>query len=276
MPIIPPPTATPYDTVSFVLDAARVRMNDEITTLQPTRGQILKSTNEFTQQVCNNGWRKMQDFLGSLGMARFRGEAIISGLPPVQTTDPSVFAYINWFNYFDGANLWAAPVLPADFAYPLWVAERQTGFNTCFAKMESFLDGLPTWPKQTFNRNWEWRDDSIYMPGSTYTMDLQIRYGKFLPDFADAGQVQWFQGYVPIVHCSEALSNYWCAELAEARQDLGVDPKPFREKGEAAAKRLMNRDQSLRQRVNIRRQSRSGRLEGYGGNCGYGGGGGWG
>lgn len=269
--IIPPPTATPYDTVSFILDAARVRMNDEIKTLQPVSGQILKNNNEFTQQVCNNGWRKLQDFLGSLGMARFRGQAIVSGLPPVQTTDPGKFVYINWFNYFDGANLWTVPVLPADFAYPLWVAERQTGFNTTFGgHMESLLDGLPTCPKQTFNRCWEWRDDSIYMPGSSYVMDLQIRYGKFLPDFADAGQVQWFQGPVPIVHCSEALSNYWCAELAEARQDLGMDPKPFREKGEAAAKRLMNRDQALRQRVNIRRQSRSGRLEGC--NSGYGGG----
>jgi hypothetical protein len=274
MPIISPPAATPYDTVSFVLDAARVRLNDEVKTLQPTRGQILRNNNYFTLQISNNGWRKMQDFLGNLGMTRFRGEQIVYALPPTApATDPGVFAYINWFNYFDGANIWNAPVLPADFAYPLWVKERQNGFNTTFRPMENFMDGLPTWPKLPCNGCWEWRDDSIWMPGSTYTMDLQLRYGKYLPDFADAGNTQWFQGTVPLVHCSDPLSNFICAELAEARQDLGIDPLPFREKGEAGARRLMNRDIGMKQRVNQRRLSRSGRLEG---GCGDGYGYGWG
>lgn len=264
MPIIPPPTATPYDTVSFVLDAARVRINDEITTLQPTRGQLLKSTIEFTQQVCNNAWRKMQDFLGGLGMTRFVDEQIVSGLPPVQTTDPGQFVYINWFNYWDGANLWAAPVLPPNMAYPLWVKERQSGYNASFSCMENILDGLPTLAKQTWNGRWEWRNDSIWMPGSTYVMDLQIRFRQYLPDFADSGTTQWFTQVVPIVHCSDVLAYFICAEMADARSDLGIDPLPFREKGEQGARKLMNRDISMKQRVNIRRASWSGRLEGYG------------
>ena len=50
MPILPPANATVYDTVNTVMNSARVRLNDEITTLLPTGGRLVRNNQVFSQQ----------------------------------------------------------------------------------------------------------------------------------------------------------------------------------------------------------------------------------
>lgn len=91
---------------------------------------------------------------------------------------------------------------------------------------------------------------------------------------ADGGSgTPWYLQPVPIARCADALSLFICAEVAQARPDLEMDPVAFLESAMDAAKLIFNRDVRMKQRVNVRRLSRSGRLEGAGyGGYGYGGG----
>jgi len=270
---IPPANNPPYDTAAVILHTARTRLNDRLDTLQPVSGKALENTSSFTHQIFNTAWRRFQNYLANLGSSRVTREIIIVGLPPVQTIDPAVQVFINWTNYFDGLFYWNTPVLPPDFTYPLKVWERWSGQNLPFPQepMEMMLEGLPDFgPKQVYNRFCDWREDSLYMPGSLMTTDLRFRYVSLLPDIVDAGQSQWFQQVVPIMNCLDSLAWYIVLEFWTARVGLGaeVDLQAIQVKAEAAAKQVFNRDARLRQRVTVTRQPLSGR----GGNSDVGGG----
>lgn len=258
----------PYDTVYNVLSTTRTRLNDELVTLYPVSGKLLENNSVFTQQTVNTAWRKMQEFLANLGYVRLTDEAQIHSLPAVTNPDPASQVSIGWFGYFDGTVQQSLPVLPLQLMYPLKVWERQSGSQGSFLTLENIFDGLPTWTKSPRNRFWEWRNEAIWMPGSTYLMDLRIRFVQYLPDFLDVqsnpGPLQvigpWYQQVAPMVRSLDAFSFFIAAEMAESR---GLEPQAWRAKGEAAAKLIMNRDAKAKQRGNIRRASRSGRLEGY-------------
>ena len=259
----------PYDSVSTVLNTARTRLNDEIKTLQPVSGKLLLNNQVFTQQTVNTAWRKFQEFLGNLGCTEFTQEYIITGIPPTTNLDPASQTYINWFGFFDGTTFLDNPKLPQNLMSPLWVKERQTGTQSQFIPMEMINDGLPTWGKGPRLGYWEWRRESIYMPGATFETDLRLRYITWLGDFLDETDTPWYQQDVPVMRCLDSLSMFICAEIAETRDDLDQDR--WREKAEEAAKLFMNRDTRMKQRGNTRRVSRSGRLESncYGGYGGY-------
>ena len=270
MPVIPPSSTLPYDTMSVVINSVRARMNDSLDSLAANSGKLLDETDPSSQQHCNNGWRAFQQYLADKGYQRTKGRVIIGGLPVVQTSDPAVFAWLGWQGYFDGANLWPVPALPQDFISPLKMGERPTGYMQSFSRMESCLDGIPAVSKTTRNRVWGWRNDLIEMPGAQQTVDLEIEYVSFLADFTDVGQIRWYQQPIPIMRSSEAFAWYVCAELENAR-DGGSSKQAmaYMQRGELAANQIYNRDVRLKQRVNVRRQSRSGRLESCG-NGGYG------
>lgn len=255
----------PYDTLYNVMSTARVRLNDELVSRTPVSGKILENNQAFTQQLVNTAWRKFQEYLGNLGCTEFIQEDIVTALPVTTNLDPASQVYINWFGYFDGTTLQPTPVLPQNLMSPLRVLERQTGTQSQFVPMEMMFDGLPTWGKGPRNKLWEWRRESIYMPGSTFEMDLRLRYITYLGDFVDSGATPWFQQDVPVMRSLDSLSMFICSEIAETRDDL--DAEMWRLKAESAAKLFMNRDQRMKQRGNTRRLSRSGRLEagGYGG-----------
>lgn len=264
------PSILPYDTVSNIILTAKARLNDEITNLYPTSGKLLENTQAFTQQLCNTAWRKFQEYLANRGATDFVQEDIVLSLPATTNQDPGSQVYINWFGYFDGTTLQPSPVLPQNLMSPLKIWERQNGTNSQFLPMENIFDGLPTWGKCPRNMLWEWRRESIYMPGSTFVMDLRLRYMTYLPDFADdlTAKVPWYGTQVPVMRCQDPLSMFICAEIAETRDDL--DAEKWRAKAEAASNLFMNRDVKMKQRGNIRRASRSGRLESYGyGGDGY-------
>lgn len=269
MPILPPISGSATDTVYNVMLAAKARLNDAIKTLSPVGGRLLENTAVFTQVVVNTAWRNLQEFLANIGYTPLKQEAIIPAVPVVATLDPALSTYINWTNYCDGVNVFTTPTLPADMILPLKMWERPYNMNAMWGNpMELFFDGLPNRGKQTWNGAWEWRANSIYMPGALQIMDLRLMYMRFLGDFLDTGNTQWFEISVPLVRCQNAFSLFICAEIAAARDDM--DPGIWKTKAENAAKEMINREVSMKARGNIRRQSRSGRLEAGRGMDGYG------
>ena len=174
------PTA-PYDTLESILNAARVRLNDAIASLG---GDVLKDIAVFTPQIVNNAWRRLQELLANYGFAALNREAIFASVPAVVGSDYGIQVWFNWASYFDGSSLQSAPLLPQDMIAPLDLFERVHGTGTVvYTPMDQLFNGLPTVAKQALNRVWEWRQETVYMPGAIGLTDLRLRYAAYLADF---------------------------------------------------------------------------------------------
>jgi len=285
-PTLPIP---PADNLTTILNAARAYASDKLSSLYPTGGKILDNTDAFSQQIVNNGWRKMQEQLADWGNTAFKQEVIFTGFPiitsanPGAAVDPAAQVYINWSGYFNGAVFVPSPpapaglALPADCTRPLKIWERPSGYNAPFPTepMGVALDGLPTYQKGLWLGGWEWRANAVYMPGSLLVEDLRMLYRRFLPDFADVSATsRWWQQPVDIPRCQEPFAWYICWALAAARGQGNADALPLitdmLARASDSLKLVMNVEIDAKQRVNTRRQSRSGRLE-HAGNAPWGG-----
>lgn len=271
MPVIPPPPANNYDDLSVALNMARVRLNDQLKTLDPISGLLLNDTNAFTQQTTNSAWRLVQDELANRGYNRLISETIVGPMPIVANMDPASQCWLGFDGCFDGYNFFQTPRLPDGFNHPIVMWERQSGINMVFPRtpMEKILNGIPSFTKSTGNGLWEWREDRIYFPGSLIPEDFRIRYTLFLNDFLDVGSVQWFQQKIPIMRAADALAWFIAAEHISARGDNQVAEICWKS-GRAAVEKVFNSDVRADQQVNIRRQSSSGYGPGYGRGRGYG------
>lgn len=65
----------------------------------------------------------------------------------------------------------------------------------------------------------------------------------------------WYNQPVPILRCLDAFSLFVCAEFAPDAQTA----EAYLEEAKLAVNRMFNREVKANQRVNIRRQPRSGR-----------------
>ena len=265
--IIPPPTG-PYPILDDILNLARVRMNDAIASIG---GDILTDAQPFTQVMANAAWRRLQTFLANMGYSRFKKPLILPGMPIAANPDPASQCQLTWSYFFDGTSFFYPPdvyVFPQDFILPLRVWERLSNTQMSFIPMEMAVDRLPDCRKVGYNRFWLWENDTLYMPGSVFVMDLRFEYASFLPDFETVGAVLWYQQPVPIMRCQDALACYICAEAAEPRNDM--DSAPWILKGNQEARLIFNKEVSQKQRRSVSRQSYAGNYRsGWGGGYGY-------
>ena len=242
---------TPYDILIDVINAARTRLNDEVTTLAPIGGKILKNTQPFTQQAVNDAWRKIQEFLADLGYTGLKQEIVFSDVPVAGSTDPATQSYISYSEYFDGANSNETPVLPQNLIRPYFLWERPYSEDApvLMTEMDLVVDGLPAVPKAPWNRLWEWRDDMLYIPGATVATDIRLRYAAYFVDFedivSDPGPNQvvgpWFTQPVPILRSLDSFADYICREFCIARGDSD-GAVAFQASAEKNAMLVLNRD----------------------------------
>ncbi len=273
VPAIPAATgATPYDTVNTILNTVKTRLN----ALNKEQADILISNQPYMQQCFNTGWRRFQEFIANKGYSKFTKEIELDNLAPKTSADPAVQTRLDWDGYFNGTVLDATKALPQDLILPMRLWQRVTGQDAMFSPMGQWLDGMPSTAATFYNWSWEWRGDAIYFTGALSALDIRVRYANYIGDFIEANNLPWYEQTVPIVRALDSLSQYVCAEIARSRPDLELDTVAFTQGAEAAAVLIYNRDVRQKQRVNVRRQSRSGRLEGGGQGYGYGNGyGGW-
>lgn len=231
----------PYDLVNTIANAARTRLNDKVDTLVPIGGRILNNSQAFGQQVINDAWRKLQEKLADEGYSGLEQEVIFPGVPGCTSTDPVVQVSISYSGYFDGTNPQAAPALPQGMVRPYSLWERPSGSTNSLTEMDPQLNGLPSVPKMPWNRQWEWRDDVLYMPGATGNTDIRLRYAAFFPDFADVGATPWFEATVPIMRCQDSFADYICREFMIARGDSD-GAASFQASAEANAMLIIGRD----------------------------------
>lgn len=237
------PTA-PYDTWNTVIQTAKTRLNDTVPTLSAESGKLLGLLQPQVQRMCGVAFRKFQEFLASLKYSGLELETNFLAVPACVSADPLVQVYINYVGYFDGVTVQAAPVLPQALIRPYKIWERANGSVALLTELDEVLNGLPSTPKLQWNRQWEWRDDFLYMPGSTVVTDIRIRYASYFNDPIDntpAASTPWFAQIVPIMRCVDPLADYLCREVQIAREDPD-GAAAFQASAEASAKLLVMRD----------------------------------
>lgn len=263
------------------LNMARTRLNDAIANIG---GDILTDSQPFTAAMVNAAWRNLQAFLANLGYSKYKRKFWAYALPAADSQDPSTNQIWSWTQFVNCSGAVFAPpdvdVFPQDMICPLKIAQRQTGTNQVFHHFQSAPDGLPEGMKRPWNWAWEWKNDAVYLPGSTFSMDFEVEYAAYDYDFAtyqgtngpilgNGSTVTPSNMPIPIMRSESAMANYIAAECAMGRDD--VDAPSFLAAGEKDAKLIMNNsDVKLKQRRPVQRRAYSGRARGqlYG-NQGY-------
>lgn len=230
------PTA-PYDFLETVANMARVRLNDAIVAIG---GDIFTDTAAFSLTAVNNGWRRLQEYLTNQGHEALNREVIFTAVPLCTAADQGIRVWFDWTEYFDGTNPQTAPVYPQDMIAPLILQERVSGGTGNFTPMDRVMQGLPTAPRSTLNRLWEYRQERVYMPGATGLTDILMRYGAYLADFVAPGTTAWNLQPVPIMRSADSFAWFIASEIARARGDL--DAGWFDQQALQAAEWIWNRD----------------------------------
>lgn len=230
-------------------------------------GNLLADNATYTLANFNAAYRFAQHKLANAGVRALTDYAMLLDLLPVATTDPSTFVYINWQNYWDGANLYTTPVLPPDMMIPLRCWQRLSGATSSpFIPMGQSNDGLPAVTQSAYFQSWEWRNNQLQFPGALQSNDVRMLYQKFYPAIAN------FSDTVTIpVPGGEAAIAYLIAEHYLRGRGSAVTAQ-IQAKAEQAMRELIRPTIRQKQRGQHRRiPYRSGTMNGggwYGGDFG--------
>jgi hypothetical protein len=240
MPIV---GSTSYNTAEYVLNLARSIVNDAAESIE---GEILSDDQPYTFVYLNSAYQFLQDELTNNGEETFKKEIVLTGLVPVVNIDPATQVFVSEQGYNDGGSTHAGQALPDDLIAPLRLWERQSSTFNQFAPMEKANDGLPSIAKNSYNRYWEWRGDSIYMPGALLTTDMRLSYIAYLPDLTDGSST------VRIRRATNALAYFTAAEFALARGSAAAES--LRGQGVEMIDQMTTRTARGKQRGNHRRR----------------------
>lgn len=212
--IVPTTPLAPYDTVGYVLNLARVYLNDATNGIS---GDLLASDQPYAAVLLNSAFRKLQDRLMNAGVEVLVRDAIIPSVPVAATDDPSVETFLNWNGYWDGAALIDHPTLPFDMVIPLKVWERHAGTAEFFIPVDP-REGVPETQQVDRFRFYEWKGDRICFRGATQVNDLKIRYLAYFAelDIADATPI-------PILRSARAIAYLMSSEFTRARGGSTAD-----------------------------------------------------
>lgn len=213
--------SAPYDNLELVANLARSRILDMIVS---QGGQTLTDTQTFTLTMINAAWRRLQSWLTSWGYPTLQDQIIISALPGLINVDPAVQTYLSWTGYFNGGSFVNSPFLPSNLIQPLEVSERPTppsaSLEMAFIDMDPFTGTpLPAVPKNMWNGSWQWRKDTLVMPGALQTTDIRILFSAYWPDFVAASTTPFVDQQVPIMRCLDPFASLVCSEFCVGRND---------------------------------------------------------
>jgi hypothetical protein len=234
---------TSYNTADYVLNLARSIVNDAAESIE---GDILSNDQPYTFVYLNSAYQFLQDELVNNGEETFKKEVVLTGLLPVVNNDPATQVFIYDQGYNNGGTNFSTASLPNDLIVPLRLWERQSSTLNCFIPMGKVTDSLPSIPKQSYNGLWEWRGDSIYMPGALLTTDIRFSYLAYLPDLTDGTST------VQIRRATNALAYLTASEFALARGSAAAES--LRGQGVEMIEQMTTRTARGKQRGSYRRR----------------------
>jgi hypothetical protein len=206
-----------YPTLQTIMDVVRGLLNDSGAgaTGTPGEGQVVTddpTISPFTKPLLGSCIRETYRELRNAGDPSLILDnyillncPIINGPQGSAIPDPAVQCQISPVGFFDGSQIHANLTLPANGFYPERLWERQTGSNTSFQPMHQSQEGLPTGYQGLFNHVWEWRQDGIWLPGTTYPVDIRIRCRIMCPTLI-SDTTDFTTTQVPLYDCEEAIA----------------------------------------------------------------------
>lgn len=228
----------------------------------PGEGQILTDSAPFTVPMINSSIRELYRELGNNGVATLiQDNIVLSGLTPVNgplgpgVVDPSVQVSVTYSGYFNGTSTNSSLKLGANVLSVLRMWERQTGTNTNFIPMYPAKFGLPSRNQSAILGDWEYRQDGIYMVGSTQTTDIRYRAIIQLPAQVSGAGTDFASISVPILDCTDALA-YKIAAIYRAARAQGGDlemASDYRQKAKQQVDELILRQVRSQQGTNYQR-----------------------
>jgi hypothetical protein len=237
-----------YPTAEQVMNRARAYANDAF---RQGKGRILTDTAPFTIEYLNGALEELQDKLGNNGVISLTTDNIILGpIGPLPGPDPAVQIFVGYTGYFDGYAMHALPALPSNLISVKEVWERLVGSGLPFKQMGEPQGPLPSILQGPWLNQWEYRQDAIYMTGSTQTEELRIRGEIRLGTLTDANDLATTQiGVLASVNALATLVayNYARARGAPAAQIMAADALKFQ-------KYIVKRYTRLKQEINYQRQ----------------------
>jgi hypothetical protein len=190
---------------------------------------------------------------------------VLYGVTPVQTVSPNVEIYIGYNGYFDGSQMHPTPSLPTDMMQPYEVSEQDAGSNLSFCPMSQPEGGIRSTFQGPYMGSWEWRNYGIYMPGSTQTKNLRLRY-KSTQMPLDVPPENFATTAINVIDCEDALAYHIAMMYAEARGADAVESleKKRNEAIDDMASEWVRRSQT----ISYRRGAYGGDSRGSSGNVG--------
>lgn len=206
-----------YPSLEEIANYVRALINDSQAGATGTsgEGQIFTDNptiSPFVQPMINASIREVYRELRNIGAPTLIKDSVyVNGITPINgpqglgIPDPSIQVFLSYGGYFDGTTINSALVLPGDLLYPEKVWERQNNTNNTFTPMNQPQFGLPSRPQQPTLGEFEWREDKIWMLGSTQVKDLRLRYYCALPQFFSA-TLDFASTFVPVLDSGDALA----------------------------------------------------------------------
>jgi hypothetical protein len=211
MPVLP---SSAFVSVETVANLIRVLCNDAI---YSAAGEILTDTSTLLFPLMNDSLEWMGGELLNSGVDTFTKETILTPVTAIAVNDPGVQVNISDTGYFDGVLNHAQPQVPTDLLNPVFMWERQTGSTEEWVEMEEAADGLPSMVQNFRLKFWEWRGDSLVMPGALQSEDLRLRYKGAHPVFVAPTDTLLFRGANgPIAY--KTVATYLITKNPEAAQ----------------------------------------------------------
>lgn len=200
------------------MNRARAYVNDAF---RGGKGRILTDTAPFTLEYLNGALEELQDVLGNNGVITLTVDNIILGpIGPLPAPDPAVQIFIGYTGYFDGYVMHNLPVLPSNIVGVKQVWERVVGSGLPFKPMGEPQGPLPSILQGPWLNLWEYRQDSIFMTGSTQTEELRIRGEIRLGSITDPNTLVDTQ--IGILASTNALAKFVAYNYASARGSPGA------------------------------------------------------
>lgn len=222
---------TPYPSLETVMNLVRVYLNDwqPGATSTPGEGQITTDNPSLSPQTLpalNSAIREVYRELRNIGAPSLIRDNVQIALPANAANGPNIQTYLSFNGYYDGVTLNPSPVLPADFMYPEYLWEQQTGSGLPFVPMTQPEAGLPSPFEQGFVLGmWEWRggatvtagtggSDALFFIGALCPITIRLRYRAALTQFVTP--VAFATTYIPIMDCEEAVAAKTAFKIARA------------------------------------------------------------
>lgn len=162
-------------------------------------GDILANSQPYTFKLLAGCYRDLQDELISKSVETFTKFGHIYGITPTQAASARTNVTISFFGYFNGNTVLPNITLPQDCIKPLELWECVTGANS-WQPMRPVADAIASRPTSNRFGVWDFANDTLYLPGSSQTEDLKLKYLYYAPDLTGPDSV------VYILHCQTALA----------------------------------------------------------------------